>query len=297
MRLLPFIPHLSHSKTCTTFTLKRAFILRFSIVLPSCPFFMLGFNSKRFHEGRISGFHLNPSFVEKFKSIHPPFGFNGLGELVYRRSYSRVKPDGSMEEWWETVERVVNGTYTMQKSWIDQHQLGWNSVKAQNSAQEMYRRIFEMKFLPPGRGLWAMGSSITESKGLYAALNNCAFVSTEAMRDDPSKPFIFLMDLAMLGVGVGFDTKGAGTTLVKGIGYGKPTELFKIPDSREGWVDSVRMLMDSYFLNRSPVEFDYSDIRPAGTPIKGFGGVASGAKSLMELHGAIRLILEIVSNQ
>jgi hypothetical protein len=44
-----------------------------------------------------------------------------------------------------------------------------------------------------------MGSSITEERGLYAALNNCAFVSTEAMRDDASKPFVFLMDASMLG--------------------------------------------------------------------------------------------------
>lgn len=44
-----------------------------------------------------------------------------------------------------------------------------------------------------------MGSSITEERGLYAALNNCAFVSTETMRDDPSKPFVFLMDASMLG--------------------------------------------------------------------------------------------------
>jgi hypothetical protein len=44
-----------------------------------------------------------------------------------------------------------------------------------------------------------MGSPITESKGLYAALNNCAFVSTESMKDEAAKPFAFLMDLAMLG--------------------------------------------------------------------------------------------------
>ena len=42
----------------------------------------------------------------------------------------------------------------------------------------MYDRIYNFKFLPPGRGLWAMGTAITETKHLYAALNNCAFVST-----------------------------------------------------------------------------------------------------------------------
>ncbi len=64
----------------------------------------------------------------------------------------------------------------------------------------MYERIFSMKFLPPGRGLWAMGSPLTEKRGLYAALNNCAFVSTFDMwLGKPSEPFRFLMDAAMLG--------------------------------------------------------------------------------------------------
>eukprot|EP00121_Abeoforma_whisleri_P013271 Awhi_evm1s12240 len=58
-----------------------------------------------------------------------------------------------------------------------------------------------MKFLPPGRGLWAMGTPITEEKGLFAALNNCAFISTESLHNEnsiKSKPFSFLMDAAML---------------------------------------------------------------------------------------------------
>lgn len=52
------------------------------------------------------------------------------------------------------------------------------AIQVQGIAQEMYRRMFDMKFLPPGRGLWAMGSKLTTERRLYAALNNCAFVST-----------------------------------------------------------------------------------------------------------------------
>jgi hypothetical protein len=46
------------------------------------------------------GFKLSKAFVDKFKNERPPFGFNGLGELVYRRTYSRVKEDGKNEEWY-----------------------------------------------------------------------------------------------------------------------------------------------------------------------------------------------------
>ena len=136
-------------------------------------------------------FQLSENFINKFKRKKPPFGFNGLGELVYMRTYSRIKENGKNERWWETVQRVVEGTYSMQKNWIDSHQLGWNPWQAQASAQDMYERIFNMKFLPPGRGLWAMGTPITEEKNLYAALNNCAFVSTQDIDAELSKSFAF----------------------------------------------------------------------------------------------------------
>ena len=55
---------------------------------------------------------------------------------------------------------------------------GYNHSKTKKLAERMYELIFDMKFLPPGRGLWAMGSPITEERKLYAALNSCAFVST-----------------------------------------------------------------------------------------------------------------------
>lgn len=98
-------------------------------------------------------FRLSESFLEKYKRKQPPFGFNVLGELVYLRTYSRIKEDGTNERWWETCRRVVEGTYNMQKRHIERYSLGWNPWKAQTSAQEMYDRMFNIKFLPPGRGL------------------------------------------------------------------------------------------------------------------------------------------------
>ena len=237
-------------------------------------------------------FKLSENFIEKFKRKKAPFGFNGLGELVYMRTYSRIKEDGKNERWWETVQRVVEGTYSMQKNHIESHQLGWNAWQAQASAQDMYERIFTMKFLPPGRGLWAMGTAITEEKKLYAALNNCAFVSTKTIKDDYSKPFCFLMDASMLGVGVGFDTKGAGGIIVKGINRDRNEEIFQIPDTREGWVESLKLLLESYFHGTAHVEFDYNQIRDEGEPIKGFGGVSSGPEPLKEVHESIRGVLE-----
>lgn len=240
-----------------------------------------------------SVFRLDSAFVSTYANKTAPFGFGGLGEFVYLRTYSRIKPDGDKERWFETVERVVNGIYTMQKRHIETHSLGWKEAKGQRSASEMYDRIFHMKFLPPGRGLFCAGAPVTEERGIYAALNNCAFVSTIDLAKDLSKPFVFLMDMSMLGVGVGFDCKGEGSIVIQ-----EPDEMgaqvFVIPDSREGWVEALRRLIDSYFVPESVVQrFDYSLVRPAGLLIKGFGGTSSGPEPLRDLLERVRDILTL----
>lgn len=237
-------------------------------------------------------FSLTKNFIRKYKKKTPPFGYNGLGEIVYMRTYSRKKEDGTKEQWWETVKRVVEGTYNLQKEWIEHWGLGWNPWKGQKSAQEMYDKIFNMKFLPPGRGLWAMGTDIIDKKRLIIALNNCAFVSTETIKDDPAKPFAFIMDVSMLGVGCGFDTRGAGTIVIQGPDESRETETYTIPDTREGWVESVSLLLESYFRGSHPIEFNYDEVRPEGVPIKTFGGISSGPGPLRDLHNNIRNVLD-----
>ena len=239
-------------------------------------------------------FKLDEDFLDKYKTIQPPFGYAPLGELVYRRTYSRKLEDGTNEDWWQTVRRVVEGTYSLQKEHIQAFHLGWDDEHGQRSAQEMYDLMFNMKFLPPGRGLWAMGTAIVHKKNLSAALNNCAFVSTEDFASNPTRPFEFLMDASMLGVGVGFDTKGRDTVRVLGPKAGEKI-TYVIDDSREGWVSSVSLLLKAFFgvngVQQPDVEFDYSVIRPEGEPLKTFGGVSSGPRPLRELHSSIREVL------
>ena len=52
---------------------------------------------------------LSKEFVESYKDKTPNWGFNGLGYIVYKRTYSRIKENGQNEEWFETVERCING--------------------------------------------------------------------------------------------------------------------------------------------------------------------------------------------
>lgn len=238
-------------------------------------------------------FKLSEEYVEPYKSKRPPFGYvdaggNSLGEITFLRTYSRLKEDGTKETWVDVCERVVNGMYSLQKDHCKKNRLPWNDAKAQASAKEAFDRLFHLKWTPPGRGLWVMGTSIVNVQKNSAALQNCAFVSTAEMNKyNPAKPFGFLMEASMLGVGVGFDDKGADKEfLIYQPSKQVITEV--IEDSREGWVQSVVNLINSYLKpDQNPISFDYSLIRPAGTPIKTFGGTASGPAPLIKLHKAV----------
>jgi ribonucleoside-triphosphate reductase len=241
-------------------------------------------------------FKISDDFIESYRSKKAPFGYrdaagNSVGEITFLRTYSRLKEDGTKETWADVCERVINGMYSLQKDHCKKSRLPWNDVKAQASAKEAFDRLFNLKWTPPGRGLWMMGTQIVNVHKNSAALQNCAFVSTAEMTKlNPSKPFSFLMEASMLGVGVGFDDKGAD----KDFTIYEPTKaptVDVIADDRESWARATGDLINSFLKpDQNPIEFDYSLIRPLGSPIKTFGGTASGPAPLIKLHNAIRKI-------
>jgi ribonucleoside-triphosphate reductase len=233
-------------------------------------------------------FKLSEEFVGGYKGRKAPFGYrdaagNSVGEITFLRTYSRLKEDGTKETWTDVCERVINGMYSIQKDHAKSQRLPWNDSKAQASAKEAFERLFELKWSPPGRGLWVMGTPLVNTQRNSAALQNCAFVSTKEMtKNDPAKPFTFLMEASMLGVGVGFDDKGADKEFTIYAPQGE--ETYVVPDTREGWVKTLELIINAYLRpdTKAPV-FDYKEVRPAGTPIKTFGGTAAGPEPLERL--------------
>ena len=129
----------------------------------------------------IRRFRLSDTFVEPYKIQEVPWG--PLGYVTFKRTYSRrlneFEPEArGTEEWWQTCRRVIEGMFNMQKQHVFLLGLEWNDAKAQRTAKDAYDRLFNLKWTPPGRGLWMMGTPFIWEKG-GAALNNCAFVSTE----------------------------------------------------------------------------------------------------------------------
>jgi adenosylcobalamin-dependent ribonucleoside-triphosphate reductase len=245
----------------------------------------------------VFSFRLSEDFVNKYSTTPAPFGFsdagsNSLGEITFIRTYSRVKEDGTKERWHEVCRRVIEGMYSVQKNHAKDNRLPWNDNKAQKSAQEAFQRMFELKWTPPGRGLWAFGTPMTMEKRNSASLQNCAMVSTRDIdRNDPGALFAWVMDALMLGIGVGFDTLGQDKQMSI-YAPSEPSSVYEIPDSREGWVESVRLLINSFLRQNQPIQdFNYDLIRPLGAPIKGFGGVASGPAPLIDLHTRIRNVI------
>ena len=85
-------------------------------------------------------FKLSDSFVNSYKDVEPKWG--PLGEFTFLRTYSRfIEDEQRNEAWWETVRRVVEGTFSIQKQHVQGLKLPWNQAKAQRSAQKMYDKI------------------------------------------------------------------------------------------------------------------------------------------------------------
>jgi adenosylcobalamin-dependent ribonucleoside-triphosphate reductase len=228
---------------------------------------------------------LEKPFIEKYKQVPVQWG-GVLGLVTFLTSYSRIKENGQKEDWVDCCARVVNGVYEIQKWHCQMHDRPFDHEKARVDAHKMFEMMFDFRFLPPGRGLWAMGTEAMWTHGA-GVLNNCGFFST---KDMSTKPFKLLMHFSMLGVGCGFDTEGAGTRYIQRPSKGE-IEV-RIEDSREGWVDSTDLLLDTY-LNGGPTPmFDYRGIRKKGEILKTFGGTASGPEPLIRLHHMIRLLCE-----
>lgn len=226
-------------------------------------------------------FRLNKDTVEDLNRMPTFFGFGLFGAATFYRTYSRNKDDSGLKETWtDCVLRVVEGVMSIRKDWYLKNKIKWNESEWQHFAHGMAISLHQMKWMPPGRGLYAMGTEFMYERGSMC-LYNCS--ATYIGNDSLASDIHWLMDCLMCGVGVGFHPIRENLVVTPGEGE----IVFEIPDTREGWCDSVKMLIQHYTHRLPKPKFKYNKIRKKGQPIRGFGGKASGPEPLIYLHNQI----------
>jgi adenosylcobalamin-dependent ribonucleoside-triphosphate reductase len=194
-----------------------------------------------------------------------------VGYPVFKRTYARAV-ENRTEEWPETVERVV-------KACNEQLGCGFSDVEK----DELRHIMMSLKGTVAGRFLWQLGTETVDRLGL-PSLQNCAFVVV----DKPVRPFTWAFEMLMLGSGVGFNIQRENVgelpnplpnvTITR---MDKNDADFIVPDSREGWVELLRRVLEASFVTGKGFTFATHLIRSKGSPIKGFGGTASGPEDLV----------------
>jgi hypothetical protein len=133
--------------------------------------------------------HLEQLFVDSYATKKAPWGFNGLGEIVFLRTYSRQKENGDNETWAETLQRVINGALDIGVPFTE------------SEAETLFDHCFNLRCSFSGRSLWQLGTPLVE-KYNATSLNNCYFTNIEKVED-----FELLFDYLMHGGGVGYSVE------------------------------------------------------------------------------------------
>lgn len=250
---------------------------------------------------------LSEDFIKNYKEKKVNWGFDGLGYIVYKRTYARnicsdcnsynVDVDGELkkfcknckslnvrtEEWPETIRRCINGAQKI------------GAAYSKKEAERLFDYIFNLKCSFGGRMLWQLGTSTVDRFGL-ASLLNCFFVSMREPED-----FCFVFEHLMLGGGVGFSVKREDIhelpRIKKNVAVTHENTKdadFIVPDSRQGWVELLRKIYNAFYITGKSFTYSTTLIRGSGELIRGFGGTASGPRILVE---GMEKIVKIFQNR
>jgi ribonucleoside-diphosphate reductase alpha chain len=215
---------------------------------------------------------LTKEFIAKYDTQTPPWGFGGLGEIVFLRTYSRkIEGTDATESWTQTIKRVIDGAVEIGVPYT------------QEEAEALFDHMFNLRCSVAGRALWQLGTPLV-SQFSGTSLNNCFYTNIEKIQD-----FELLFDYLMLGGGVGFSVERSkihDLPKVKKVNYITAERSadadFIVPDSRQGWRELLHKVLESYFHTGKSFTYSTILIREYGAPLKTFGGIASGPGALVE---------------
>jgi ribonucleoside-diphosphate reductase alpha chain len=190
---------------------------------------------------------------------------NTLQEFVYLRTYARWRDDlGRRESWPETVDRVVD-FFKQERPNIPQDVLA-----------DIREAVYTLQVLPSMRLVWAAGEA---AKRCNVSIFNCSFVAIDSPLAFPEMLYIL-----MQGTGAGFSVESKYIDQLPVIPKITNHDLcFSVPDSKEGWADSVKTQLE-YLYSGASITMNYDALRPRGARLKIMGGRSSGPEPLIALH-------------
>jgi len=196
---------------------------------------------------------------------------NEVAEFIYKRTYSRwLEKENRREDWPETMERFL-GFITEERPDIPE-----------KTVNKIRKYMMEFAVMPSMRFLWAAGPA---AKADNTTIYNCSFAKINTV--DAFSECLYIL---MCGTGFGFSVEQEEVgklPAVPEIRSGQALKKILIEDSKKGWADSVKTLMQSLYDGQN-VYFDYSGIRLEGARLMTMGGRASGPQPLVKLHDFIR---------
>lgn len=194
--------------------------------------------------------------------------------FTYYNFYSQKNKDNKPESWQEAVTRATESLRYLS-----------NNKLEEEDYKEIAQYIYELKVVPSMR-LFSM--PLDAIKRCNSVIYNCSFIAI-----DNFDAIAEMLYLSMSGVGIGYTVEHKAIDklpVLPDFLFGDD-EVFVIPDTQTGWADSVKHLFKSVENGIYP-QFDYSQIRPAGAPLKTKGGVASGPEPLKTYHKHVMRIIE-----
>lgn len=208
-----------------------------------------------------------PENVRELAAQSKKYFKNALGEFIYYRTYSRwIEEENRRETWIETVDRYVDFMKENLKDKLTEEEY-----------KEVREGILNHEAMPSMRLLQFAGKA---ARNTNVCAYNCSFIAPTRFED-----FGEIMYILMCGTGVGFSVESQNVEQLPQIQKqtGEKLDLYVIPDSKEGWSDSLIFGMKTWFAGKD-VSFDYSGLRPAGSRLKTMGGKSSGPDPLRALH-------------
>jgi len=197
-----------------------------------------------------------------------------LSDVTVHMKYAKYLDDHQRRENWD--ELVTRN--------MDMHIKKFPHLEQE--IRETYMYVYEKKVLPSMRSMQFGGKPIEVSPN---RIFNCAYAPIDDVR-----VFGEIMFLLLGGTGVGYSVQHHHVEKLPEIR--KPnlnrTRRFLIGDSIEGWADSVKALIQSYFKGTSKLRFDFSGIRPKGARLVTSGGKAPGPQPLKECLFKIEGLLD-----